>query len=154
MIQRWGFLFFLVFVIAVPFAIPQEGGEAGQGFPPEAIFVAAYRGDAEILREILATKPDKNVRDAFGDTALHVAIFQKDVSVVKLLLDYGFDPNAKTVRNGYTPLHNAVAANNIEAARLLLRYGANKNIKALDGLTPIDKARKEEKQAFVMLLYR
>ena len=144
----------LVFVLAVPFAVSVESEEAEKTFPPQAILVAAYRGDAELVREILATRPDKDVRDGFGDTALHVAIFQKNLLVVKLLLDYGFDPNAKTIRNGYTPLHNAVAANNVEAARLLLQYKADKGIKSLDGLTPFEKARKEEKRALVLLLYR
>jgi len=69
-------------------------------------------------------------------------------------LDYGFDPRARVAKDGFTPLHNAVAANNIGAARLLLQYGANKNIRALNGQTPIDKARREEKQELVMVLYR
>ena len=150
MSRKYGFFPLFVFVFAVSFTLSGEE----QTFPPQAIFVASYRGDEEMVRQILATGPDKNVRDDFGDTALHVAMFQKNIAVVKLLLDYGFDPNAKATENGYTPLHNAVAANNVEAARLLLQYGANKNIKGLDGLTPLDKARKEEKRALVLLLYR
>ena len=71
--------------------------------------------------------------------------------VVKLLLDYGFDPNAVT-KNGYTPLHFAVAANNIDAARLLLQYGADKRIKCLEGFTPLDKARQSDNKPFVTLL--
>jgi len=123
-------------------------------FPPLAIINASYVGDEEVVREILAAGVDKDVRDAFGDTALHVAIFQSNLIIVKLLLDYGFDPNAKVTKNGNTPLHNAVTANNIAAARLLLQYGANKNIRALNGQTPLDKARKDEKRDFVILLYR
>ena len=148
------FLIPLVFVFAVSFAVSAESEETKKTFPPQAIHVAAYRGDAELVREILATGPDRDVRDGFGDTALHVAIFQQDLSIVKLLLEYGFDPNVRTLRNGYTPLHNAVAANNVEAAKLLLKYKADKRIKSLDGLTPFEKARKEEKRELVMLLYR
>ena len=154
MIKRRFFFLPFVFVLAFSIAASAESEEAGKTFPPQAIIVAAYRGDAELVREILATGPDKDVRDAFGDTALHVAIFQNDLSVVKLLLDYGFDPNAKTLRNGYTPLHNAVAAGNVEAARLLLQYKADKRIKSRDGLTPYEKATKEEKRALVLLLYK
>ena len=151
MIGKRFFSILLVFVFAAPFAAPQE---AGRTFPPQAIIVASYQGDAEMVRTILVSNPDKDARNAFGDTALHVAIFQPNLLVVKLLLDHGFDPNAKTIRNGYTPLHNAVAANNVGAARLLLQYGANKNIRALDGLTPLEKARKEEKRDLILLLYR
>ena len=151
MVRKIVFFVLLLFVIAALFAVPEE---VEKTFPPQAILVASYLGDAEMVKEILATGPDKDVRDAFGDTALHVAMFQKNVSVVKLLLDYGFDPNAKGIQNGYTPLHNAVSASNVAAARLLLQYGANKNAKGLDGLTPLDKARREEKRELVMLLYR
>jgi len=128
--------------------------EAEKNYPPFAIINASYRGDEQTVREILAAGIDKNVRDAFGDTALHVAIYQSNITIVKLLLDYGFDPNARATKTGNTPLHNAVAANNIEAAQLLLQYGANKNIKALDGLTPLDRAKKDDKRNFVMLLYK
>ena len=139
----------LIFILAAAFAVPQENI-----FPPRAIIVASYCGDYETVRQILETGPDKNVRDDFGDTALHVAMYQKNLALIKLLLDYGFDPNAKTTKNGNTPLHNAVASNNIGAARLLLQYQANKNIRNLEGQTPLDKARKEEKKELIMLLYR
>jgi len=154
MTKKSFFFLAFVFVLVVSFAVSAESEEVKQTFPPQAIIVAAYKGDVDLVREILATGPDKDVRDAFGDTALHVAIFQKNIAVVKLLLDSGFDPNAKALRNGYTPLHNAVAANNAEAAKLLLQYKADKSIKSLDGLTPLDKARKEEKRALVLLLYK
>ena len=154
MIRKRFLFLLLVFASVVPFAVPQSGGEDGKAFPPQAIIAASYRGDVEMVREILAAGPDKDTRNAFGDTALHVAMYQTNLLVVRLLLDYGFDPDAKTARTGYTPLHNAVTANNVEAARLLLQYGANKNIRGLDRLTPLDKARKEEKPALISLLVR
>jgi len=154
MVRRGYFFLSLAFIFTVLFAAGGEAQETGQTFPPQAIIVAAYLGNEEMVKDILATGPDKDVRDGFGDTALHVAIFQPNIKVVKLLLDYGFDPNAKATKNGFTPLHNAVAANNVDAARLLLQYGANKNIRALDGLTPLEKARKEEKRDLILLLYK
>ena len=153
------FFVLLVFVIAVSFAISQEAPKSGEAeeavitYPPQAIIVAAYRGDEKMVREILAAGVDKNARDSIGATALHVAVFQSNPMVIRLLLEYGFDPNARTSRNGYTPLHNAVSANNVEAARLLLRYGADPNIRGLDGLSPLAKARMEEKRQLVLLLY-
>ena len=142
------------FIFAVSAVIPVKAQEESNDFPPYAIINAAYKGDEETVRLLLRIGVDKNVRNSFGDTALHVAMFQKNLTVVRLLLDYGFDLNARVTKNGFTPLHNAVAANNIGAARLLLQYGANKNLRALNGQTPIDKARREEKQELIMLLYR
>ena len=154
MIQKCSFLFLLVLIFAVPSVMPQEVRETGKTFPPQAVIIAAYRGDVDTLKEILATNPDKEVRDALGATALHAAMYQSNIQVVKLLLDNGFNPNARDTNNNYTPLHYAVTANNLDYARLLLQYGANKNAKGLDKLTPLDKARKEEKKEMVSLLYR
>ncbi len=106
---------------------------------------AAYDGDKAKVVELLKAKPDVDHRDSFGGTALHGAMFQKDVSIVALLLDYGFDPNAKGIRNGYTPLHDAVWANNAEAARMLLDRGSDPGIKNKDGLTAYGFAVKEGK---------
>jgi len=146
------FAFFVVF-FAVSSAVAEEVHELKAVFPPHAIINASYKGDERMVREILAAGVDKNVRDAIGETALHVAMFQPNIAVVKLLLDYGFDPNAVTIRNGYTPLHNAVAANNMAGALLLIQYGASKKIRCLEGYTPLDMAIKRDKGAIVKILY-
>jgi uncharacterized protein len=143
-------IFSLVFAVLPLFSDEMQDCESE--FPPCAIINAAYRGDIKTMREILAAGVDKDVRDALGATALHEAMLQPNVSVVKLLLDNGFDPNARATRNGYTPLHFAVAANNVDAAKLLLKYGADKRIKCLKGMTPFDLARQSEKTVFISLL--
>ena len=147
-------LFFIFFglVLLVSFMGAQEEKTPARVFPPQAIIIASYRGDDRMVREILATAPDKEVRDALGATALHAAMYQTNLVVIKLLLDDGFDPNAKDA-NGCTPLHLAVTANNVGAARLLLQYGADESIKGVDGLTPLAKARRDEKRAMINLLY-
>jgi ankyrin repeat protein len=113
------------------------------------IHQAAYHGDMNKVRELLqkGVKPDE--RDSFGGTALHAAMFQKSMEIVKLLLQYHFDINAQGTQNGYTPLHDAVWANNLEAIKLLLDEGAKTNLKGRDGLTPYGKAKKEGKTDIV-----
>ena len=143
---------FLGFMVLVSFMSAQEENTPARVFPPQAIIIASYRGDDRMVREILATAPDKDVRDALGATALHAAMYQTNLVVIKLLLDDGFDPNARDT-NGCTPLHLAVTANNVGAARLLLQYGADESIKGLDGLTPLAKARRDEKRAMINVLY-
>jgi len=133
-------------------AFADEAEEKDPLFPPCAIINASYRGDVKIVLEILAAGVDPDVRDAMGATALHEAMMQPNTTVVKLLLENGFDPNARATKNGYTPLHFAVAANNIAAARLLLQYGADKRIRCLKGNTPLDIAKQSDKGAFISLL--
>ena len=116
------------------------------------IHQAAYHGDLNKVRELLqkGVKPDE--RDSFGGTALHAAMFQKNMEIVKLLLQYHFDINAQGTQNGYTPLHDAVWTNNMEALKLLLGEGAKTNLKGRDGLTPYGKAKKEGKTDIVKYL--
>jgi ankyrin repeat protein len=121
-------------------------------FPPQAILAAAYKGDVEMVKEILQTGPDKKIRDSSGRTALHDAMFQKNAAIIKLLLEYGFDVDATVPANGCTPLHDAVWVNNVDAAKLLLEFGADKNIKDTAGLIPLDKAKKEGKRDMILLL--
>lgn len=122
---------------------------AGTG---DDIIQAAYHGKVEQLQTLLKQDFDPDTRDSYGGTALHAAMFQDNVEIVKMLLAAGFDPNAIGPKNGYTPLHDAVWANNIEAAKLLLVAGAKTDIKGLDGHTPLEKARNENKSDLVELL--
>lgn len=137
----------------VSYVFPESNQEFELIFPPNAILNASYRGDIKTIHQILSVNPDKDVRDSLGSTALHVAMFQPNIEVVRLLLDYGFDPNAIADKTGYTPLHNAVMANNLAAARLLLQYGANKRIKCLNGRTPLDLARQGQNGPMASLLW-
>ena len=147
---RAGLLIFLLFfAFSSGFAKERENT-----FPPQAIIIASYRGDVNMVKKLLSAGIDKNTRDTLGATALHAAMFQSNLIVVQLLLDYGFDPNVRAEKNGNTPLHYAVSYNNVGAARLLMQYNANKNIKNFEGLTPLEKARKEKKENMVRLLYR
>jgi ankyrin repeat protein len=141
----------LSLVLAVTLVTPEEKQEPKQVFPPHAILNASYKGDDIMVKRILDSGTDRDVRDALGANALHNAMYQSNMIVIELLLNSGFDPNEKCTKNGYTPLHIAVAANNAEAVRLLLQYGADDGIKCNEGFTPLDKAKKEEKRALVKL---
>ena len=158
--KKFLFIFLAFVIVAFAFADDDNGdngsdnGDGAADYPPQAIFIASYMGNVDLVTNILASSPDKDIRSDSGDTPLNIAMLQRNTTVMKLLLDYGFDPNAKSTMNGFTPLHSAVSANNADGARLLLQYRADKNIKNDDGQTPLDMARKNDKRDLVLILIR
>ena len=125
---------------------------ASKTYPKDALNKAAYNGDVEEVAAILKTRPDPDNRDSSGGTALHAAMFQKNIKIVEMLIDYGLDVNAIGPKNGYTPLHDAVWGNNPAAAKLLLEKGADPTIKNKEGQTPLEKAKSEGKEDLVEVL--
>lgn len=91
--------------------------------------------------------------DATGETALHGAVTNKELdrgTLVKLLLDYGADPNAKTkpgVRSysfwrdartrGESPLHRAAAYCSQEVIEMLLAAGGDTTLRDVNGDSPL-----------------
>ena len=71
-----------------------------------------------------------------GDTPIYEAAAYNHPELVKLLLDYGADINART-SSGETPLHGAVAAHHLSMVTLLLDNGADINASLASGQTPL-----------------
>jgi ankyrin repeat protein len=89
-----------------PAALGPGTGRAG-ALPP--IVEAARRGDAEMLRGLLARAGALEVRDVDGNAPLHRVADGGHVDCVRLLLDAGADPNGRD-RAGATPLMRAMAS--------------------------------------------
>jgi ankyrin repeat protein len=111
-------------------------------------------GDIETMKLILDTQYDKDVRDAMGGTAMHIAIFNSNFEAIELLLAHGFDIDAAAHSNGYTPLHYCVWLNNANIARFLISHNADRTIKDKDGMTPLERATKEGKRDMILALSR
>jgi ankyrin repeat protein len=79
-----------------------------------------------------------------GFTPLHSAVADDagaDVTeLVRMLIDAGADPNARSASGG-TPLHTAGFTGNVPVTEMLLAAGADPEATDATGLTPLDRAR-------------
>jgi ankyrin repeat protein len=95
--------------------------EAADGFPSLFAAIDAPRDDRSALLELLlrhGARPDQ--RGVNDGTALHFAVWRRDLAAVRLLLAHGADPAARTrIDDCSTPLEDALAAGFDEAAALL-----------------------------------
>jgi len=119
---------------------------------------ASFFGHWKVADFLIAQGADaRAVISSAGETPLHNALTKAGRPahnyVVRLLLEHGADPNAKTIPNietgafmrdvrtkGETPLHRAAAFADAEAIQLLLDHGADKAIQDAAGDTPISWA--------------
>lgn len=77
-------------------------------------------------------------RDAFGRTALHLAV-PAGTDAVAALLAKGADANACD-EDARTPLHVAALMGSVEVARLLIKHGADGTAQTANGDTPLHLA--------------
>jgi ankyrin repeat protein/catechol 2,3-dioxygenase-like lactoylglutathione lyase family enzyme len=96
----------------------------------ELFFGACVAGDVELLRGLLADDPSlahvsNRAAPHGGWTGLHAAAKSGRIDVVRLLLDYGADPNAREAGDNTYPLHWAAAGRQLEIVRALLDAGGD-----------------------------
>jgi ankyrin repeat protein len=112
-----------------------EGPGAGS-----VLIYAAASGNPEMLREILRYRPNLEMRDRQGKTAMFAAgeyvYGDKEgarVECVRLLAEAGAEVNARD-NEGNTPLHKTFPT---DVEEQLLKLGADVNARNNDGETPI-----------------
>jgi ankyrin repeat protein len=138
-----------------------------------AVRHAAYRG-AELLAAVLAAQPPLDGFDAAlvgdlerlaepeawsedGFSALHLAVFGRQVEAAQALLDRGADPEALARHADpnlrIRPLHTATAfGGDVATARTLLDGGADPNGRSAGGSTPLHNAAQVGNRELVELL--
>jgi len=102
---------------------------------------AAWNGDLEKVKKIVATGTDVDCLDGLGATPLVRAVNPLargdsiNIELVEFLISKGADVNSDAV------VHAAAIGGNVEVVKLLVSKGANVNVKNEDGKTPLDIAR-------------
>lgn len=127
-----------------------------QGVTP--LMVAAFIGDAEGTRLLVAAGADVNARARDGRTVLAFAAGPPgSAAVVRLLLESGAraDPPAGAPT---TPLIEASRHGDAESVQILLEAGANLHARAADGRTALhvagEKGTRAEAAAIAEILWR
>ncbi|KAJ7345055.1 hypothetical protein JRQ81_001005 [Phrynocephalus forsythii] len=90
-------------------------------------------------------------RNHKGETLLHIACIEGDLSTIEHLLKSGADPNVKDYA-GWTPLHEACNHGHKEVAELLLQHGALLNAPGYQNDLPLHDAVKNGHISVVELL--
>lgn len=106
------------------------------------IFEASSIGDTEIVSQLLDKNSEfLNSFSSDGFTPLGLASFFGHLSLVKLLLDKGANPNiASNNQFKVAPIHSACAISHFDITELLIRHRADVNAKQMQGVTPLHSA--------------
>jgi ankyrin repeat protein len=101
-----------------------------------ALVMASYWNHPEVVKLLIRSGADLNIRGDGGKTALIFASRFNNIEVVKLLIRSGADLNIRD-NWGSTALIWASLHNQIEVVKLLIEAGANLNIRSDGGRTAL-----------------
>ena len=118
-------LFLLNWVSDAQAQIPPSATEVSQY---KGFMAAAAKGDATEIKDLIAKGESPHVRDNYGRTPLHVAVFRRHHKAMRALADAGVDPNALE-NDRYDIVTIAAVDNDIPTLKLSLELGGSaKNI--------------------------
>jgi len=124
-------------------------------FPDEVIFEHEVKEqDGHAVMNMLRRASidiDINRINSAGMTALHQAVLDNNLAVVKILIGHGSDINQQD-EDSWTPLHAACANGQADIAKFLLEAGASRNILTDQGERPVDLVDPGDAQMLAVML--
>jgi len=114
---------------------------------------ACIAGLQSHVSELLKYKADARIRDAEGNSALHLACRFNQASIAEILLtEFEDSPQVRCFNNGWVPLHEACRYGNNECVVKLLEHKAAIYPRSSIGETPLEIARQYKHQKCVKTL--
>ena len=107
---------------------------------------------ADAVKALLESGADPDQLFFNGETALHLAVEQKNQELVTLLLAYGADVNIQQRKEGFTPLMYAAIMDDRPMIQLLASHGADPTAPDVDGYTTYHYLAARDNQAASRLL--
>lgn len=112
---------------------------------------AVEKGDLIRVKDVLKEKPNLELKDEKGRTALMIAIYNDNNSIGILLVEAGADVNAQDHMQN-SPFLYAGAVGNLQMVKLGIGYGANYDVYNRYGGTALIPAAERGHVAIVKLL--
>jgi ankyrin repeat protein len=105
-------------------AAAQVAPSAAEAAGYSGLHAAALKGDLAQLEKLIASKADRNARDAHGRTPVHVAAFARQPAVIRLLAQAG--ARLELLENDrYDAVTITSVADDEKTLRMLLSLGAS-----------------------------
>lgn len=103
--------------------------------------VLHYAVEAKTVRLLVEKGANVNAADVEGYTALHLAVTEKRLEIVRELIKLGGNVNAEEYGNKCTPLHLACVVGEKEIVEELVKAGAEIEQADKFGMTAMDYAK-------------
>lgn len=124
------------------------GSDPNAGVGRSALFHAAFNGDVESLKMLLAARADINATDK-GMSPLYAAAQEGHVEVVRRLIAAGAALDLHTDDAHSTALYAAADAGHLDIVKMLINAGANVNLRTSQGSTTLMRAVEKQHHAIV-----
>lgn len=131
--------------------LPDYNGRSPLWCAANSGHASAQTGHTAAMCTLLDRGADVNFHDGTCTVLFEAVGFREPPEIVKVLLDYGANPNTPSVQ-GSTPLHMAVLSSVSSIVQMLLDYGAAVDMPGLRGRTPLHVAAISRQDRLIRLL--